>query len=446
MKKKVVVLDIILLIVIAVVLGVSMVWSRDIELELGLLYYVDAGAVDSDEIVELSADGAEGENGGALKVHYLDVGQGDCTVIDFPDGKTMIIDAGKGYNSVKTAITTFIDENYGADFKYFDYAILTHPDDDHCGSMGYVLENYPAKVCYRPNVEATAKGYTDPAGVLPKGKETASYKTAIEAMYTEVDGTPSVVYITDPSDEEQTITGGTGEDAYSFTFYSPLSEKYTDWNDYSPIMILSYRGFELALSGDAEKTNESEFVQKVQNAKTDGITDKYDIFTDDYTVHAIKCGHHGSRTSTSQAYIDAITTPDGAKNAYYIISCGKGNTYKHPHEETLKRLAAMGVPDENILRTDIIGSIVLSVRADDNGTYGLYYGDKKTDVPATDPSKPDGSKTESEKVLVYRKLGGIRLTWGTVCWTCYAALVLAAVVHIFVVSVGGGRKNGGRKK
>ena len=77
------------------------------------------------------------------------------------------------------------------------------------------------------------------------------------------DFTPTV-YVTDPSDEAQTVTGGVEDSAYTFTFYSPLSHKYgttstVDWNEYSPIMILEYRGFKFALSGDAEKKNEAEF-------------------------------------------------------------------------------------------------------------------------------------------------------------------------------------------
>ena len=432
-KKKILIIDIIALIILAIVLGVSMVWSRDIELKLGLLYYVDADSVQKNDIVTLS-DGvyaSAADDGAGLYIHYVDVGQGDCTIIELPDGKTMIIDAGENKKNVETAIDGFISNTLGAEFRYFDYAILTHPDSDHCGSMDFVLNKYPARVSYRPNVQATNGSYVDPAGDLPKDKDTATYRTAIESMYTEIDGQPTVVYVTDPADENQTIIGE--DNMYSFTFYSPLSEKYTDWNDYSPIMILSYNGFNFALSGDAEKANEAEFVAKVQAAPTDGVADKYDIFTDSYTVNAIKCGHHGSRTSTSQGYIDAITTPDGAKNAYYIISCGEGNSYKHPHSETLDRLKNMGVPEDNILRTDALGDITLSVRADANGVYNLYYGDKATDAPVTtDPAdKPETEK--KEQVLVYRKVGSIKLTWGVVAWVVYAAIVVAAVVHIAIV-------------
>ena len=295
---------------------------------------------------------------------------------------------------------------------------------------------------YRPNVEAvgtSSNPYTDPAKDDLKNavtKNTAAYASCVKDMYAPAPDFTPTVYVTDPSDEAQTVTGGVEDSAYTFTFYSPLSESYTDWNDYSPIMILSYRGYNFALSGDAEKKNEAEFVAKVEAAKTDGVTDKYDLFTDDFTVNAIKCGHHGSRTSTSQAYIDAITTPVGAKNAYYIISCGEGNSYKHPHVETLDRLAEMGVPQDNILRTDLVGDITLSVRADESGEFKLFYGDKQTAPPEVPdpPETPDNPDTEQPdlpvKVLVYLKIGGIKITWALVAWSSYAALVILAAVHV----------------
>ncbi|MCH5162426.1 MAG: MBL fold metallo-hydrolase [Clostridiales bacterium] len=420
--RKAYIIDIAILVIVAIILAITMAFSRAIEFALGLSYYktVDVTAGDTGE-----GDGFVSDDG-QLKVNFIDVGQGDCTIIQLPDGKAMIIDAGKGNKSVKASIDNFIDENFDESFKYFDYAILTHPDDDHCGSWAYVLNKYPARVCYRPNVEAT-KDYTDPAGSLPKKKETAAYRDAVKAMYKQIDGEPNTVYITDPKSDEQTIVGE--DNSYTFTFYSPLSEVYTDWNDYSPIMILSYKGFNFAISGDAEKTNESEFAEKVKSARTDGVTDKYDIFTDSYTVNLIKCGHHGSRTSTSQAYIDAITTPEGAQQAYYIISCGEGNSYKHPHKETLNRLKDMGVPDDNVLRTDILGTITISVRMDANGNYNLFYGN-----------------VAKKSVLTYNKIGNIDLTWPLVAWVGYAVLVIVVALHAAGLKFFGGGSDGGRGK
>jgi competence protein ComEC len=93
-------------------------------------------------------------------VHFLDVGQGDCSIIRLPDGKTVIIDAGDTKTANKTKILNYIETNFG--IEYFDYAIVTHTDSDHCGGIKDVLTAYPAKTVYRPNVLAIRAGFTDP--------------------------------------------------------------------------------------------------------------------------------------------------------------------------------------------------------------------------------------------------------------------------------------------
>ncbi len=351
-----------------------------------------------------------------LKVHFVDVGQGDCTIIELPDGKNMIIDGGERFNDITKGILDFISATLPDDFTYFDYCILTHPDSDHCGSLDDVLEKYPSRFCYRPNVEANYKGFVDPGKAdLTAGaaaKASASYNNAIEAMYkASTDFTPTV-YVT--SAETPSITGGEGDDEYSFTFFSPLSDVYSDVNDYSPIMLLEYRGYKFAMSGDAEKDNEREFAEKVESAATDGVTDKYDIFTDEFCVNVLKAGHHGSYTSSSQAYLDVMTTPEGAKSVCYIFSCGKDNKYDHPHDKTLKRLSDMGVPESNMMRTDKLGSITFNVKPDETGAYGLFNASGKV----TDPEKPTSTKPEEkpDEDPPYLK------------WVIIAAIVVAVII------------------
>lgn len=328
-------------------------------------------------------------DGGELRVHFVNVGQGDCCIIELPDGKTIVIDGAENKKEHEKQIQSFIDNNLPENFKYFDYAILTHPDSDHCGSLDYILENYPARVCYRPNVEAVGsksspyedKGKAD-LSESAKTKDTGTYAKAIDAMYATTPDFTSKVYVTDPSVASQAIVGGSGDDRYVLNFYSPLSGVYSDWNDYSPITVLEYRGFKFAISGDAEKENEKEFVEKVSAAPTDGVDDKYDVFDDEFCVNVFKAGHHGSRTSSSQGFLDVMTTADGAKDAYYIFSCDPiGNNYGHPHQEVLDRLAAMGVSEDNMLRTDHLGDLNFTVKFDGEG-YSLYYGEQKTDAVA----------------------------------------------------------------
>ncbi len=463
--NKIIFTDIVILVVVAIALAVSCAFSRDIELALGLCYYVDA---ETGERVDPPKSVAHAEGAPSLNVHYVDVGQGDCTIIELPDGKTMIVDGGENNNSVKSHIKTFIQNTLPSGFEYFDYAILTHSDSDHCGSLDDVLNEYPARIFFRPNVEANRDGYTDPGkSDLTEDaatKNTLAYKNCIEAGYKANDSFTPRGLVTDPA-KNYTISGGLGDNTYTFEFYTPLSETYNDSNDYSPIMLLDWRGYKFALSGDAEKKNEEEFVAKVSSAASDGVTDKYDVFTDEFCVSAIKAGHHGSRTSTSQGYLDAITTPEGAKNAYYIISCGENNEYGHPHAETLARLRAMDVPDSNILRTDVSGDITLSVERCDDGSYGLFYGDVKSSATPTAPLAPQNTTlppepgdSESqqpapepqsrETALVYKTLWGIELKWYVVCWSAYAILAVLILIHIAVTyfMYKSADKRGGRRK
>lgn len=455
--KKVAIIDLIALVLVAVAIAISMRRSLEIELALGLAEYREVQAQSS------APRNAANIGAGELRLHFVDVGQGDCTIIEFPDGKTMIIDGGENNKKTEAAIDGFIKTNLGADFRYFDYAVLTHADSDHCGSLDYVLENYPAQVVFRPNVESVGTSsikYVDPGKAdldNARTKSTAVYYNAIKAMYAaNADFTPKV-YVTDPADPEQSVRGGSGDGEYTFDFFSPLSLRYTgegEWNNYSPVMILGYRGFYFAMSGDAEERNLDEFVKKVSSAASDGVVDKYDIFTDSFNASVVKAGHHGSRNATTSEYLDVITAPDAVRSSYCVISCGEGNSYGHPHREALDRYAAAGFADENILRTDVAGDITFSVAIDETGAYTLRYGDKSTDAPPVKPDpKPEPEpepEPTGELVLVYVTLGGIELRWPVVAWTMFGVLFVLAVVHTVLTAAGvdvrgdggGGGKNG----
>ena len=134
-------------------------------------------------------------------------------------------------------------------------------------------------------------------------------------------------------------------------------------------MIAEFEDKRFALTGDCEKDGEAEFVKAVKDGKG-----KFAIFNDKFTVDVIKAGHHGSRTSTSSDFIEAVTTEENIENVLMIISCGFGNSYKHPHAEKLEQFRADGIKDENVLRTDQNGTIVLSVHLDENNVPQLFHG------------------------------------------------------------------------
>ncbi len=445
-KKKIYFIDIAILIVVAIVLAITMPFAAEVEFALGLSYYVDANG----ERVDPSVASAE-EAGKELHVHFVDVDQGDCCVIEFPNGEYAVIDGGENSKTkVEVKIDAFFEKYMPADFAYFDYCILTHPDSDHCGSLDYILNKYPAKVSYRPNVKATGEGYTDPGAADltadATSKSTGVYRNVINAMYDPTaphEFTP-IVKVTDAHDDTQTITVGSGDDVCTLTFYTPLSTRYTgegDWNNYSPIMILDYRGFSFVMSGDAEEKNLEEFSARVKAAPTDGVDDKYDRFTDTFNADVIKAGHHGSENATTSEYLEIMTSPDGVSSTYSVISCGAGNKYDHPHQAALDRITGVGIKTENILRTDEKGNIDFSVKPDTDGTFKLFYGDAATEKPVT--PETDEPCVMPEYTLVHVKIGGVELRWTWLAWVCYAVIAIAVLIHIVYVK---SRSSGDRKK
>ncbi|MBQ8882940.1 MAG: hypothetical protein IJY70_06100 [Clostridia bacterium] len=356
------VIRIIIVLVVAAIMAVSVLFFEDqINKALGLKRVDESaynGATNNEVIESTSAV--------ALNVHFIDVGQGDACIIQFPDYKTMLIDgANNGYgDTINDYIEQNIKDKNGNTITKFDYAMLTHSDSDHCASMDEVLNEYPCDVFYRPNVKATRSGYTDPNTSLLYGnytsKDTVAYKNAIAA------GTANASQVIINKWDMPAITGndGAGKD-YSLSFYGPSSDEYGDWNNYSPIMILEYNGIKMALTGDCEKEGEQEFVAKAQAG-----TGKFSVFDENFHCDVIKAGHHGSRTSTSTAFVETVTKSNEIQNTLIVVSCGLDNSYGHPHQEKLDQFKQNGIKDENILRTDRNGTIVLSV----NDLGQLLYG------------------------------------------------------------------------
>lgn len=363
-----------IVLVVGVLLGVSLLFENQINLALGL-EKIEKTEYEGNTAGDIRKKSVAGD----LNVHFVDVGQGDACIVELPDGKKMIIDGGE--KDAKDALLGYIDENItdkdGNKITYFDYAILTHTDSDHCGSLDDVLNKYPAKNFYRPNVKCNYKDYVDPdASLLTSdcvSKGTAAYKDVIAAASKGKNkfGDEYKVYINSFELEPIVPDAKPGDDGYySLSFYGPNSNSYKDWNNYSPIMILEYEGIKIALTGDCEKEGEAEFAEKAKAREG-----KFSVFDDNYSVDVIKAGHHGSRTSTGEAFVEAVTTAESRPNTLIVISCGLNNKYKHPHTEKLEQFKKDGFQDKNILRTDRNGTIVLSVRYNEaTSDFRLFYG------------------------------------------------------------------------
>lgn len=259
------------------------------------------------------AESAEGESGssgeaggslpgGELTVHFLDVGQADCTLL-VCDGEAMVIDAGNNADA-----NTIKDYLNGQGITELKYAVGTHPHEDHIGSMDAVVGIWPPETLFLPQVEADSETFRD---VLHAAEEK------------DVPITRPVI--------GQTYSLGGG----SFTILGPLTDSGDNLNDWSIVLKFTYGDCSFLFSGDAEADAEEDLCDSGQ-----------DLSADVYQV-----GHHGSSTSTSPEFLERID-PD-----YAVISCGVDNDYGHPHQETLDRLNEAGV---EIFRTDEQGTIVAS--------------------------------------------------------------------------------------
>lgn len=276
-----------------------------------------------------------------LEVAFIDVGQGDCIIIELPDGKNMIIDSGE-YSAARNAITAYTTEN---SITKFDYLLLTHQDSDHAGNMSWVIDNYDISYIFRPNNEATHTTYDSQ---LPEdfnygdGYEstTVTYGKFMLSAYNE----QCVVEVFNKnSDFTNTIKCGNETYTYTFNFLTPTLDiiSYDNPNDYSPIMMLEYRDKRIMFTGDAELENIAEYVTEYSNT---------------YNVDVLKVGHHGSSNATTAPFISAID-PE-----YAIIQCGEDNSYGHPHKTVLDILYNHD-NNINLYRTDNNGNILLTVDA-----------------------------------------------------------------------------------
>lgn len=244
-------------------------------------------------------DKSEKEVSGNIEIHYMDVGQGDATLIKC-DGMTMLIDAGD--NSQGMNVRSYLEEQ---EIEHIDYVIGTHPDADHIGGLDVVIYNFDCGTILMPDESKDTKTYDDVIETI----ENKNYK------------------ITRP---EVGKTYSLGE--ADFTIIAP-NRDYDDANNESIGIILTYGETRFLFTGDAE-----------EEAELDILNNGIDIHADVY-----KAGHHGSRTSSCNEFLADIT-PKAV-----VVSCGEDNSYGHPHAAILNYCITNHIP---IYRTDKQGTIV----------------------------------------------------------------------------------------
>ena len=249
------------------------------------------------------------DNKDKLVIHYIDVGQGDATFIEFPNNETMLIDAGE--KEYEDKVLDYIsDLNYDS----IDYIVGTHPHSDHIGGLKNIIDNFSVGKVYLPKASSTSKTYTN---LLKSIKNKGLVVNSANAGDSIIDN-----------------------DKLDVEIIAPNSSDFSSLNDYSVVLRIVYEDRSFLFMGDAEVLSEEEI-----------LDNNFDVRSD-----VIKVGHHGSNTSSSSRFLNKV------KPSYAIISVGVDNKYYHPHPSILKRYEKLG---SKIYRTDEEGDINLI--SDGNG-------------------------------------------------------------------------------
>ncbi len=243
---------------------------------------------------------------GHLIVHFLDIGQGDSILIQTPSDKLILIDGGPG-----TEILTELDEILPFLEKEIDLMILTHPHADHIEGLVPVLKRYQVNAALITGVEYSNSYY--------------------EEFLRDLRGEAEIYYAWAETDFD--FGDGVMVDVL-YPFEPLIGEEFENLNNSSIIMRLVYGEVEILLTGDAEAEVEEELLEA-------GIWLDSDVF---------KAGHHGSRTASSRDFLEEVD-PE-----IVVIQCGEGNSFGHPHQETLDAFEEIGA---KVYRNDLDGRVTI---------------------------------------------------------------------------------------
>ena len=264
-----------------------------------------------------------------LAVHFIDVGQADCALLEC-GGEYMLIDGGNKEDG--QLVISYLQQQ---GVQELEAVVCTHAHEDHVGGLPAVLAVFPARAVYSPTKTYSSKVYDD------------------FVYYVDQQG----LEISIPNPGDTFTLGGT-----RLTVLGP-TQSYAETNDTSIIIAAEFGGTRFLFTGDMEVAAENDMLDY-----WDGRFD--------WNVDVLKVGHHGSDTSSGYRFVYE-TDPE-----YAIISVGEGNSYGHPHESVTSRYADAGIP---MFRTDELGHIYVTT---DGETISVTWEDQ-----SAQPSDVESAKT-----------------------------------------------------
>ncbi|MGL5823093.1 MAG: ComEC/Rec2 family competence protein [Sarcina sp.] len=235
-----------------------------------------------------------------LEIHYIDIGQGDSTLIKL-NNKNILIDSGP--NSSEKTLRQYLKKEK---IKNIDLLIATHPHEDHIGNMDMILNEFKINEVFAPYAMHTSKDFENFKKKLIENNKQINILNA----NTKIEFDKNI----------------------NIEIFSPTKDSYSNINDYSPIMKISYLNNSFLFTGDAEEIAEQE------------------VLSSNIDSDVLKIGHHGSSSSSSKEFLEKVTPKIS------IIQCGINNEFNHPHQSTLKKLTEI---NSKVYRTDEDGHIIL---------------------------------------------------------------------------------------
>ena len=293
-------------------------------------------------------------NYGLMRVHFIDVGQADSAFIELGNGQTMLIDAGRSRNA-----STIVNYIKGLQYETIDYVVASHPHDDHIGGMATVLDSFNIGKMYMPKQAHTITAFTNMLDVIDnKNIELYTAKAGASILSSGI---------------------------IDIDVLAPFADSDSNLNNVSAVVRITYGKTVMLFTGDAEHVIENQLLNS-------GID-----------ADVLKVGHHGAGSASSSGFIKAVS-PEVA-----VISVGEGNSYGHPHADTLAILNEVGA---KIYRTDEQGTIVVTADQNKKITVDKKASTIKENAPPVvvqtplDKVQDEPSVSDNQSQVVYRTRTG----------------------------------------
>ncbi|MEK7669297.1 MAG: MBL fold metallo-hydrolase [Patescibacteria group bacterium] len=265
------------------------------------------------------------EDRGILTVVFLNIGQGDATFIEGPNGNQILIDGGPGKSVLRelSKVMPFYDRS-------IDVVLATHADQDHVGGLPDVLKKYQVNIFMETGVAGESSSYEELEKIVGEKESASRIKKILVRKGMEID---------------------LGDGAILQILFPDRDPSGMETNTASIVARLVYGENEFLLTGDSPQVIEKYLVSlgsrecqgqplKCSGPKGLPLTLESDV---------LKAGHHGSKTSTGAVFVSAVSPQ------YVVISAGKDNRYGHPNQEVLDIVSNFGA---KIFRTDESGRII----------------------------------------------------------------------------------------